>query len=51
MKFFDGLKTEKDAIQQQKVDANKNERVKSLKEVKHLASILKSSLVEGRKRQ
>ena len=35
MKFYDELKAEIEAIQQQMVEAKKNERAIALKEVKH----------------
>ena len=51
-------KTEMEAIQQQMVEAKKNERANALKEVKRLckefgfaAGMLKGSLAEGRKKQ
>ena len=53
----DELKAEMEAIQQQMVEAKKNERVNALKEVKRLckefgytAGILKGALAEGRKK-
>ena len=55
MKFYDELKTEMEAIQQQMVEVKKNERANALKEVKRLckefgftAGMLKSALAEGR---
>jgi hypothetical protein len=52
------LKAEMEAIQQQMVEAKKNERANALKEVKRLckefgftAGMLKGSLAEGRKKQ
>ena len=55
MKSYDELKAEMEAIQQQMVEAKKNERANALKEVKHLckefgftAGMLKGSLVKGR---
>ena len=58
MKSYDELKAEMEAIQQQMVEAKKNERANSLKEVKRLckefgftAGMLKGSLAEGRKKQ
>ena len=36
MKSYDELKAEMEAIQQQMVEANKNERADALKEKKHL---------------
>ena len=56
MKSYDELKAEMEAIQQQMVEAKKNERANALKEVKRLckefgftAGMLKGSLPEGRK--
>ena len=56
MKSYDELKAEMKAIQQQMVEAKKNERANALKEVKRLsrelvftAGMLKGSLAEGRK--
>ena len=56
MKSYDELKAEMEAIQQQMVEAKKNERANALKEVKRLfkelgftAGMLKGSLAEGRK--
>ena len=56
MKFYDELKSEMGAIQQQMVEAQKNERANALKEVKRFykefaftAGMLKVSLAEGRK--
>ena len=59
MKFYDELKAEMEAIQQQMIEAKKNERANALKnEVKRLckefgftASMLKGSLAEGRKKK
>ena len=58
MKSYDELKAEMEAIQQQMVEAKKNERANGLKEVKHLckdfgfsAGMLKGPLAEGRKKQ
>ena len=58
MKSYDGLKTEMEAIQQQMVEAKKNERANAPKEVKRLykefgftAGMLKVSLAEGRKKK
>ena len=54
MKSYDELKAEMEAIQQQMVEAKKNERANALKEVKHFgitAGMLKGSLAEGRKKQ
>jgi hypothetical protein len=52
------LKAEMEAIQQQMVEAKKNERANALKEVKRLckefgftAGMLKGVLAEGRKKQ
>ena len=57
MKSYDELKTDMEAIQQQMVEAKKNERANTLKEVKRLckgfefmAGMLKGSLAEGRKK-
>lgn len=54
MKSYDELKTEMEAIQQQMVEAKKNELANALKEVKRLckefgftAGMLKGSLAEG----
>jgi hypothetical protein len=56
MKSYNELKAEMEAIQQQMVEAKKNERANALKEVKRLckefgftAGMLKGSLAEGRK--
>ena len=58
MKSYDELKAEMEAIQQQMVEAKKNERANALKEVKHLckefgftAGMLKGALVGGRKKK
>ena len=58
MKSYDELKAEMEAIQKQMVEANKNERANTLKEVKRLskefgfnAGMLKGSLAEGQKKQ
>lgn len=58
MKYYDELKAEMVAIQQQMVEANKNECAKELKEVKRFckefgftAGMLKGSLAEGRQKQ
>ena len=58
MKYNEELEAEMEAIQQQMVEAKKNERAKALKEVKRLykefgftAGMLKGSLAEGRKKQ
>ena len=55
MKSYDELKSEMEAIQQQMVEAKKNERTNALKEVKRLCKefgftvgMLKSSLAKGR---
>ena len=57
MKSYDELKAEMEAIQQQMVEAKKNERANALKEEKCLckefdftAGMLKGALVEGRKK-
>ena len=57
VKSYDDLKAEMETIQQQMVEAKKNERANALKEVKCLckefgftASMLKGSLAEGRKK-
>ena len=56
MKSYDELKAEIGAIQQQMVEAKKNELANALKEVKRLckefgytAGMLKGSLAKGRK--
>ena len=58
MKSYDELKAEMDAIQQQMVEAKKNERANALKEEKRLckesgftAGMLKGALAEGRKKK
>ena len=55
MKSYDELKAEMGSIQQQMVEAKKNERANALKEVKRLckefgftAGMLKGSLAQGR---
>jgi DNA-binding protein H-NS len=55
MKSYNELKAEMEAIQQQMVEAKKNERANALREVKRLckefgftAVMLKDSLAEGR---
>ena len=57
MKSYDELKAEMETIQQQMVEAKKNERTNALKEVKRLckefdftAGMLKGALAEGRKK-
>ncbi len=57
MKSYYELKAEMEAIQQQTVEAEKNERANALKEVKRLckefgftAGMLKDSLAEGRRK-
>ena len=57
MKSYDELKAEMEAIQQQMVEAKKNERAKALKEVKRhceefgfTTAMLNGSLAEGRKK-
>ena len=57
MKSYDELKAEMEAIQQQMVEAKKNERTNALKEVKRLCKefgftvgIMKVSLTEGQKK-
>ena len=57
MKSYDELKAEMDAIQQQMVEAKKNERANALKEVKGLCKefgistgTLKGALVKGKER-
>ena len=58
MKSYDELKAEMEAIQQQMVEAKKNERANALKEIKRLckdvwlniAGLLKGSLTEERKK-
>ena len=54
MKSYDELKAEMEAIQQQMVEAKKNERANALKEVKRLckqfgftAGLLKGALSKG----
>jgi hypothetical protein len=56
MKSYDELKAEMEAIQQQMVEAKKNERANALREVKLLfkefgftAGMLKGALAQGRK--
>jgi hypothetical protein len=52
MKSYDELKAEMEAIQQQMVEAKKNERANALnlcKEFGFTAGMLKGSLAEGRK--
>ena len=56
MKFYDELKAEMEAIQQQMVEAKKNELANAIKEVNRLykefvftAGMLKGSLAEGGK--
>ena len=56
MKSYDELKADMEVLQQQMVEAKKNERADALKTVKRLckefgftASMLKGSLAEGRK--
>ena len=56
MKSYDELKAEMEAMQQQMVEAKKNERTNALKEVKRLckefgftAGMLRGALVKGRK--
>ena len=55
MKYYDLLKSEMEAIQQQLVEAKKNERAEALKTVKRLckelgftAGMLKGALAKGR---
>jgi hypothetical protein len=55
MKSYDELKAEMEAIQQQMVEAKKNERANALKEVKRpckefgfAAGMLKGALAKGR---
>jgi hypothetical protein len=55
MKSYDELKSEMETIQQQMVEAKKNERTNALKEVKRLckefgftAGMLKGALAKGR---
>ena len=57
MKSYDELKAEMEAIQQQMIEAKKNERANALKEVKRLckdfgfaAGMLKGSVADGRKK-
>ena len=58
MKTYDDLKAEMATIQQQMVEAKKNERANALKEVKRIckefgftAGMLKRSLAEGRQKR
>ena len=58
MKSYDELKAEMETIQQQMIEAKKNERTNALKEVKRFckefgftSGILKGSLAEGRKKK
>ena len=58
MKSHDELNSEMEAIQQQMVEAKKNERADALKEVKRLckefgftAGMLKGSLTKGRRKK
>ena len=58
MKSYDELKAEMGAIQQQMIEAKKNELANALKEVQRLfkefgftAGMLKGSLAEGRKQK
>ena len=58
MKSYDELKAEMEVVQQQMVEAKKNERANALREVKHLCKefsftvgMIKGSLAEGRKKQ
>ena len=57
MKSYDELKAEMEAIQQQMIEAKKNERANALKEVKRLCKefgftgMLKGALAEGGKKQ
>jgi len=58
MKSYDELKAEMETIQQQMVEAKKNELANALKEVKHLCKefgftigMLKGVLAEGRKKK
>ena len=58
IKSYDELKAELGTIQQQMVEASKNESPNSIKEVKHLckdfgfiATMLKGSLVKGREKK
>ena len=57
MKSYDELKAEMETIQQQMIEAKKNERTNALKEVKHLckefgftSGMLKGSLAESRRK-
>ena len=57
MKFYNALKAEMEAIQQQIVEVKKNKLANALKELKRLfkefgltAYMLKGSLAEGRKK-
>jgi hypothetical protein len=58
MKSYDELKAEMEAIQQQMIEAKKNERADALKEVKRLckefgftAGMLKGALAKGRTKE
>jgi len=58
MKSYDELKADMEAIQQQMVETNKNQRANALKEVKRLckefgitAGMLKGVLAEGRRKK
>ena len=58
MKSYDELKAEMEEIQQQMVEAKKNERTNAIKEIKRIckeffytAGMLKGSLAEGRKNE
>ena len=58
MKSYDELKAEMEEIQQQMLEAKKNERTEALKTVKRLckqfgftAGMLKGALAEGRKKK
>ena len=58
IKSYDELKAEMEAIQQQMIETNQNERADALKEVKRLckefgfkAYMVKGSLAEGRKKK
>ena len=51
MRSYDELKAEIESIQQQMLEAKKNERANALKEFGITAGMLKVSLTEGRKQK
>ena len=51
MRSYDELKAEMEAIQQQMVEAKKNERANVLKQFGFTAGMLKGSLAEGRRQK